>query len=253
MLKVFILLIIIFQSNNLYAAVIMETWTAEVRTLTNNNIYSFYSNVSFNGYNIGDTITWNVSYNSEPGNYFTRFLDGVNGISEKGQGDDILHTLSCLDKNFSPDCGNSLGDDSFTSLFNSKSNIDSIYNTLAGELGNDEVVYDYFNFNNDTRSYRSQPYRNFTQYDYYADEFNLYADNRQFPIGGAGYAQLFYEKTNGEIWVSRIGFSNIKIITTSIPEPSMITLMGLGLIIIFGARRRAGSPKCTKLSNNNFS
>lgn len=86
---------------------------------------------------------------------------------------------------------------------------------MVNSLGADEGVYDYFDFNKDTRSYRTAPYPDFTQYDYYADEFHIYSDNRQDIPGGSGYAQLFYEDATGEIWSMHIGFGNISMVLST--------------------------------------
>jgi len=133
-----------------------------------------------------------------------------------------------------------LADDNFTALYDGNSNVSSIYNAMAGFLSSGEEVFDYFGFNQDTRSFRTSPYPDFTQYDYYADEFRIAADNRQDIPGGAGSAQLFYEKANGDVWVSRIAFGNISYTTeelpASVPEPTAFWLLCLGTIGLLKSR-----------------
>lgn len=228
---------IAFASYSANAVIIYEEWTANVLSVTNNSIDSSAQDVVSNGYSIGDIVTWSVIYNSAPSDHSTRYSDGSNGIAEKGVGDDTLNTLFCLDKRYNPNCGSSLKDDGVIALFDSTSNIFGIYNALFDYLGVGEIVYDYFDFNNDTRIFRVTPSHDFTQYDYYSDEFNINADNRASIPGGAGYAQLFYKKTGGDIFVSRIGFGNISITSsiisnpTPIPEPSTIYLIEFAIVI----------------------
>lgn len=226
-------------SFNVNAANIYEVWTAEVMAESIATLDSPYITNPNPIYEAGATISWTVTYDSTSGDHFTHYSDGADGVADRGGNDDTLLILSCLDASYSPDCGSSLQDDSFTALYDSNSNISNIYNTMVNSLGTGETVYDNFAFNKDTRSYRTAPYPDFTQYDYYADEFHMYADNRQDIAGGTGYAQLFYEDVAGEIWSMRIGLGNISMTSAVVPVPPAAWLFGSGIIgLISVARRR---------------
>ena len=193
-------------------------------------------------YMLGETISWTVTYDAALGDHFTTYLDGVDGAANRGANDDTLQTLSCLNADYSSDCGRSLVDENYTALYDSNSDISSIYNAMVNSLGINETVYDYFDFNKDARSYRSLPYPDFTQYDFYADEFHIYADNRQDIAGGVGYAQLFYEDDAGEVWGLRVGLGNINIssseVPSAVPIPAAMWLFGSGFIALMGLARR---------------
>ena len=155
-----------------------------------------------------------------------------------GGNDDTLNTLSCLDQAYSVDCTRqSLKDDGFYALYDSESDISFIRDKLITGLSSSDIIYDYFDINNDTRSYRDVPSNSeFTQFDYYKDDFHIYADNRKAIDGGVAYAQLFHEKANGDIWASTIGMRNLHISTpiSPVPAPSSFSLFLLAITIILG-------------------
>jgi len=235
MKKILYAVILLFLLNTANATFIEETWTATVKSTTQNNVNDVAKNVSSNGFEIGDTVSWTVTYSLDDNTHWSRYLDGENNNAEKGSGDDILTAMLCLDSNFNPLCNSA---DYITALFNSSTDTSDIYNTLLNALDVDKEVYDYFDFNQDSRSFGSPSNTNYTQHEVYSDEFNFNADNRQFPQGGAGQAQLFYINPNDEIWVSRIGFGDISIESKKVPEPSVVALMGLGLFGLFVVYRR---------------
>jgi len=83
-------------SSHVSAGAILETWTAEVLSVQRNSIDSTATTVTNNGFSIGDTISWTVSYDLASSDHFTRYLDGPDGIADRGNNDDTLFTLSCL-------------------------------------------------------------------------------------------------------------------------------------------------------------
>ena len=151
------------------SSIITEIWTAEVGTLSNNSIYSTSTNTSYNGFFTGDIVSWTVTYQSDPSDSFTRYNDGLNGIAERGKGDDTLNTKSCLYESISSDCGSSLIDNGFTALYDSYTDVSNIYNPMLSFLQIGESEYDYFDYNEDTRLFRTSPYPDFTALSYIAD------------------------------------------------------------------------------------
>ena len=243
MVKFTSLAFLLLASVSVQAAIITETWTADISSLNNNEVNSPSTSVRFNGFSINDKITWSVSYDTLFNDRYTRFNDGLDGKSDRGGNDDTLNTLVCLDKSISSKCDVELPNG--VALYDSVTEVSAIYQTMVGFLNQHENVYDFFEYNEDIRRFQSLQDSNLTINKYIADDFIFYADNRIFPVGGTGSAELFYEKNNGDIWSSRIGFGNIEYTSSisQVPEPSIPALMGAGFAGLGFARRRKKEAK----------
>lgn len=223
-------------NSSVTAAIVTEVWAAEVLSESIANINSTYATNQNPIFVVGDTITWTVTYDSTFGDHYTQYSDGSDGIADRGTNDDTLLQLSCLDINYSSGCESSLANDDFIALYDSTSDISSIYDSMVNSLGSGEVIHNFHTHNQDTRRFRTAPHSDFTDFDYYADEFHISADNRHYPVGGAGSAQIYYEDTAGEIWVKRVGFGNISISSTVVPLPPAAWLFVSGLAGLIGAK-----------------
>jgi hypothetical protein len=233
----FILLLLgtvfLFASTAANATIVKETWTATVSGVSNSNINTTASTVGFNGFSLGDEVSWTVTYDTSKNDRIYYFLDGLDGQSDRGHGDDLLEGIACVDLTVSPEC--SLVSSYSTALHEGKTDASNITENFLSFLEPTYKLHDYFSINRDHRIFKDQPHSSFTQHDYYADYFRMYADNRLFPSGGAGSATLFYEKTNSEIWVLGISFLDISYNTVEVSVPPTILLMlsglfGLGLM-----------------------
>lgn len=212
-----------------FAAFVVETWSGVVALERETNFSDSGSFDSDPIFGIGSTIAWTVTYDLDNSNHYTSYSDGNNQIAERGSGDDTLSSRRCLDMSGSPNCTMDANDGTFIALYDSVGNFQSIYDAMVGSLSTGETIHDYFSFNQDWRRYRNEPYPDYTDYDYYSDEFHVNADNRQFPAGGQATFELYYQDASGDIWQKRVSLSNITIVSSTVPLPPAGLLFVLAL------------------------
>ena len=77
-LKLWCIAIVVFMyTNNAFAVMVTDTWTARI------------SGGYTGGYNLDDMVSWTVTYDNKS-EEMHQWLDGDNGVAERGYGDDVL-------------------------------------------------------------------------------------------------------------------------------------------------------------------
>jgi len=219
-----------------HASVITETWWGQVAQVDHTTAYS-----------LGETVTWNVIYDEASIGVAHFYADGALGRADRGMNDDTVAFLHCLESTLDPLCGTiDLAADGFTAIYDSTTQLDTIYQRMLAGLRPGDRSYDYWDTNTDNRTFRNVPWGVVEQLDYWADDFRFAADTYPFRCvsdcpntGDASFFLTYLDSANelqfASVSLTRLGKTTSR--STVVPEPGMITLFLIALISIWIVRR----------------
>ena len=232
--KLFTTLCLALCSSSALASMVTETWTGQVGAISNTTAYAS-----------GSTVSWQVSYDDALSTQKRVFNDGSNGVADRGLPDDTLNTLFCVDPTADPTCSaSSTAAGGFFRFHDTISDVSAVYLRMVAALGLGEVVSDYWDTNQDSRSFRNVPWGILEQYDFTADDFRLAADNYPFrcvgdcPNTGDGTIQLTYLDREDDVQFAQVTLTRVAY-TRSTEAVTLHAPMSLSLLC-FGAIAMAG-------------
>ncbi len=215
-IKYLVIPALLLSSLSAEAALVTDRWTATLDGVLNTTAYS-----------VGDSISWTVTYDntSTSMNYFD---DGADGVGKTA--DDISHIAGTA----CPSC-------TYTLTANSSTNIEHMINQMITGIANYAASYDFYSLNYDRIYDQRTPL--YTYNERVIDDIGFLADN--YNGGSRNMLKLYYNQTNNSnynmAWISwgqATITRNITAPTQSIPEPSVISIFGLGIVGISLLRRR---------------
>ncbi len=225
------------------SSIITEIWSGEVGALSNTSAYS-----------VGDIVSWSIIYDSNKNNQMTIYNDGANGVSDRGNNDDSLNTLFCIDPSINVNCSSSTSPtDGFTEFFDSTSNVSHIYDKMVASLSTSDTLSDQLAVNRDNRIFRDVPWGVSEQIDYWSDDFRYLADNYPFrcssdcPNTGNAIFTLTYLDSSNEVQFSSVTLTRVSHTTSSsafaVYEPDSLALLIVGFAgVVFASRREKYAP-----------
>jgi hypothetical protein len=212
--------ILLSLNTNAHAALITETWQSTV------------TGVNDSAFNIGDAFTWTVTYDNASLIKHV-YSDGADGIANLGSNDDLLTATHCTGA-----AAGGIGCDSnFTSF--------SLFSDATYDISNFYDVMSDANLTGRDVSNTNYAWVSIRAFDN-MEFVNIQSDDFSF---GLGLSQTNGFDANGIEFTTSTSYQSVLLSTAgastssgsgpvSVPEPSALSLLGIGILGLSFSRRR---------------